>query len=159
MKPFTLYVDAHSNADTMYQPDYIRLEVTPGFVDQVNELSQLCRTHDLKSISVTAGPDAWDMQDELRIYGNSLKVSGDEFWFEGLPKHGDAIVESGRVEIADLCRLMLPDPINPDDFASRSILREGDTVFYASDNNLEGLMLDIETAEGALPGADDTVTP
>jgi hypothetical protein len=101
-EPFKLIVEARAVTESGDGPDYAEITVSPLLMERLFDLSRLCDREGLESITVSAKPDKWDQEDALLIHGNSLRVFGDEFWFEAHPKHADYSVETSAIRIADL---------------------------------------------------------
>jgi hypothetical protein len=79
--------------------------------------------------------DRWDLQDELRIRGESLWVWRNTFWFEAHLKHADYNVETAIIDIASLASVAVLST-EGDGFR-----RVGDKVFYAeNDKGLNDLI-------------------
>jgi hypothetical protein len=130
-EPFVLVVRARSTSKYGDGPQYAEIRVTTEFVEHLVRLSRLCKEHRLRSVTAGyAAVDRWDQEDDLRITGDTLRVYGDDFWFEAYPKYGNYTVETVAIDIEDLASV-----------ATRSkefvdFRRVGDKVFYADDDDV-----------------------
>jgi hypothetical protein len=104
--PFTLVVEAHAISEFGDSPKYAKLGVTPGFIEHLLALSNLCQEHQLESVTTNDAVDLWDRGEELRIRGDSLRVLKDAFWFEAYPKHADYNIETRAMILDDLIRVV-----------------------------------------------------
>lgn len=68
-------------------------------------MSQIGEKNGLESVSVSAGPEQWDQQDELRISVNSLIVADDRFWFQAYSEQGMFNVETQGMPVGELVRV------------------------------------------------------
>jgi hypothetical protein len=134
-KPFTLVVKAHATSEFGEGPKYAEVSVTPDFIEHLLKFSKLCEEHGLESVTTPGAMDRWDLQDELRIRGESLWVWRNTFWFEAHLKHADFNVETAIIDIASLASVAV---LSADGDGFR---RVGDKVFYAeSDEGLNDLI-------------------
>lgn len=149
-EPFKLVVEAYATDEYGEGPSWAEVTVTPGFLQTLERLRRVCQDEKLESVTVPQGPDRWDLEDDLRIRGDSLRVWRDDFWFEAHPKHRDYSVETRSILIDHMIRVArkiasgdVENPL-PDGF----LIREG-IVFYdgvrAAD--LASAYLDTEDAQ------------
>jgi hypothetical protein len=128
-KPFTLVVRARAVSEFVEAPEYAEIHVTPQFVEKLARLSRLCKEHGLRSVTTGDAVERWDQEDELRIRGNSLRIYGDDFWFEAYPKYGNYNVETVAISIADLASVATLST------EGAGFRRVGNKVFYADDED------------------------
>lgn len=102
MKTVQLLMEVHATDEYGDAPEFAVVEITQDFLERLSVLSALCKSNGLESVSVSAGPESWHREEELRITGDSLRVFGDVFWFEAYPKHGNYQVETQSVDIPAL---------------------------------------------------------
>jgi hypothetical protein len=134
-EPFTLVVKAYPTSNFGEGPEYAEISVTPDFIEHLLKLSKLCEDHGLQSVTTSDAVDRWDMDHELRITGDSMRVWDGTFWFEAWPKHADYHVETLAIEIASLASVAA---LSSEGAGFRRI---GDKVFYAdSDEDLNDLI-------------------
>jgi hypothetical protein len=135
-EPFILVAQARAANEFGEGPEYAEIRVTPQFVEKLVRLSRLCEEHGLRSVTTgDAAVDRWDQEDELRIRGDSLRVYGDDFWFEAYPKYGNYNVETVAISIADLASVATLST------EGAGFHRVGDKVFYVDDADaLDGLI-------------------
>jgi hypothetical protein len=134
-EPFTLVVKAHATSEFGEGVEYAEVSVTPDFIEHLLKLSKLCEEHGLESVTTPDAMDRWDLQDELRIRGDSLRVWRNTFWFESRPKHADYNVETAIIDIASLASVAVLSS------EGAGFRRVGDKVFYAeSDEGLNDLI-------------------
>lgn len=105
MRNFKLVIEARALNDFGGKLDFAVIEISQTFIDRLIQLSRICEINGLESVSVSAGPDQWDQQDELRISGNSLIVADDRFWFQAYPKHAMFNVETQGMPVGELVRV------------------------------------------------------
>ena len=98
----TLILGAHAVSDHADGPAWARIELTEEFLRKVERLSALCSEHKLRSVTVHAAPDEWDLQDELNLTWDRLEVHGDSLWFSCSPKHGTYECETQAIGLEDL---------------------------------------------------------
>lgn len=104
MKTFQLVVDVRATDEFGDAPAFAAIEVTPEFLARLCELSELCKRYALESVNVSSGQVTWQRSDEFRITGDSLRVYGEDFWFEAYPKHAYYQIETAAVCIPDLIK-------------------------------------------------------
>lgn len=104
-EPFKLVVEAYATDEYGEGPSWAEVTVTPGFLQTLERLRRVCQDEKLESVTVPQGPDRWDLEDDLRIRGDSLRVWRDDFWFEAHPKHRDYSVETRSILIDHLIRV------------------------------------------------------
>lgn len=135
-EPFKLVVEAYATDEYGEGPSWAEVTVTPGFLQTLERLRRVCQDEKLESVTVPQGPDRWDLEDDLRIRGDSLRVWRDDFWFEAHPKHRDYSVESRSIFIDDLVRIAARvasnDTENP--LPSGFTVRKGIYFYDASDS-------------------------
>lgn len=114
---------------------WAEMTVTPEFLQTLERLRRVCQDENLESLTIPQGPDRWDLEDDLRIRGDSLRVWRDDFWFEAHPKHRNYSVETRSILIDHLIRVArriadddVENPL-PDGFA----IRNGIVFYGASD--------------------------
>jgi hypothetical protein len=105
MKNFKLVAEAFALDEYGDGPAFAEIDVDQEFLDRLLALSRVCADNGLESLTVTSSPRRWDGEDELCIVGDSLRVWGDEFWFEAHPKHMDYNVETRGIAISELIRI------------------------------------------------------
>lgn len=134
-EPFKLVVEAYATDEFGEGPSWAEVTVTPEFLQTLERLRRVCQDENLESVTVPQGPDPWDLEDDLRIRGDSLRVWQDSFWFEAQPKHRDYSVETRSILIDHLIRVArkiadddVENPL-PDGFA----IRNGIVFYDASD--------------------------
>lgn len=104
-EPFRLVVEAYATDEFGEGPSWAEMTVTPEFLQTLERLRRVCQDENLESVTIPQSPDRWDLEDDLRIRGDSLRVWRDDFWFEAHPKHRDYSVETRSVSIGDLTRV------------------------------------------------------
>lgn len=119
----TLILGAHAVSDHADGPAWARIELTEEFLQRVEQLSALCVEHKLRSVTIHAAPDEWDLQDELRLTYDRLEVHGDSLWFSCSPKHGTYECETHAIGLEDL-KALIAGRLTESDFVF-----EGDFVF------------------------------
>jgi hypothetical protein len=95
----TVYFEAYACDEHGDSPAFARLNVDVAFLARVGYLGALVQGHRLASVTTYDGPDAWDLQDELRLGPSELVVHGGDFWFQTYPKGVDYRVETRMVDI------------------------------------------------------------
>ncbi len=155
-EPFKLIVEAYAVSEFGDGPAYAEITVRPLLMERLLDLSRLCEQEGLESITVSAGPDKWDREDELRIRGDSLRVFGDEFWFEAHPKHADYSVETRGIRIADLVAVASPAPV-VGDTVNPSFRWSNSVLFYASDGIPADLIEMVEAKDNTCSECGDKV--
>lgn len=92
----TAYIEAYACSDYGDGPLFAKLSVTPKFISKLNQLSNLCKDHNLSEVRVCEYPDWWGPgdEDELRLTCGELVVTKTEFWFVDQPKHSDYHIET-----------------------------------------------------------------
>lgn len=133
-EPFKLVVQAHATSEFGEGPAWAEILITPEFIGRLRRLSRLCQEEGLESVTTAEAPGKWDQEDDLRIRGNSLRVWGDEFWFEAWPKNRDYGIETVPVSIADLATVAT---LGTD---CAGFQRIDDKVFYADSDGLPGVL-------------------
>jgi hypothetical protein len=101
-EPVRFYMEARSTSEYGDSPAYAKLNVTPGLLAQIKELSGLCESHNLCSVHVDGSPDFWGpkgSEDEFRLRDGELVVTKDGFWFTARPKHADYDIETSYVDV------------------------------------------------------------
>lgn len=146
--PFKLIIDAYACSEFGDGPAYAELTVYQVFFDRLRELSWLCKERGLESVSVPAGPDYWDNEDDLRIRGNSLVVTDDSFWFSAYPKHADYAVETRAIDIETFIQIATEGPA----FTSDSPLAEcfewhNGKLYFCGDTGLLPDLIDMVEAK------------
>ena len=122
----TLILSAHAVSDYADGPDWVRIELTEGFLQRVEQLSALCLEHGLRSVTVHDGPAEWHLQDELRLSNNLLEVYGVAFWFSCYPKHDTYACESDAIGLGELRAAI-------EGGSGYGFIFEGDLVFQNKD--------------------------
>lgn len=150
-EPFKLIVEAYAVSEFGDGPAYAEIKIDQRFLDRLQRLSRLCKENGLESVTVSAWPDRWDAEDELRIRGDSLRVWGDDFWFEAHPKHADYSVETRGIRIADLCSATT---LKTDGAGFRW---SNGKLFYASDGILADLIEMVEAKDNTCLECGDKV--
>ena len=141
IETFELVIDAYALNEWGDGPAYAVVNVDRAFCDRLVRLRRLCGDNDLESVTVAAGPDRWENQDELRIRGDSLRVCGDAFWFEAYPKHADYGVETRSIEIDALLKIAAAGPNAPPE---SDCFRWSDSrLYYAGDPGLVTDLVDL----------------
>ena len=70
----TLILGAHAVSEHADGPAWVRIELTEGFLQRVEQLSALCVEHKLRSVTTSDRPAEWDLEDELRLSYDRLEV-------------------------------------------------------------------------------------
>lgn len=122
----TLILGAHAVSEHADGPAWVRVELTEGFLREVERLSALCSEHKLRSVTTHGAPVEWDLQDELNLTWDRLEVHGEALWFSCSPKHGTYECESKVIGLAQLRRLL-------EGKAEDGLIFEGDLVFESED--------------------------
>lgn len=140
-EPFKLVVKAYAVSDYYVGgPSWAEVTVTPKFLHTLKRLRRFCREEVLESVTIQESPDRWDLQDDLRIRDDSMRVFGDSFWFEARPKHADYFVETQMIGIDDL--ISVAEKIAGNDVESPMpdgfLIRRG-VVFYDNSNSEDDL--------------------
>lgn len=104
-EPFKLVVEAYATDEYGEGPSWADVTVTPEFLQTLERLRRVCQDEKLESVTVPQGPDRWDLEDDLRIRDDSLRVYRDDFWFEAHPKHSDYSVETRSILIDHLVQV------------------------------------------------------
>ena len=99
---FELIIEAYAVHDLGDSSSYAAIMVDEAFVKRLKQVQKLCEQHKLESVSLSLAPDFWESGDELRIGYDSLRVSGESFWFEAIPKHAGYSVETRMIDIRHL---------------------------------------------------------
>lgn len=102
MNPFKMVVAAFAASEFGEGPSYAEITVDEVFIERLVRLSQVCNDNALESVTVADAPDKWDNEDDMRIRGCSLRVFGDDCWFEAYPKYADYSIETRGMSITML---------------------------------------------------------
>lgn len=105
MKNFKLVIEARAQNEDGGGPDFAAIEINQTFIDRLIQLSGICESNGLESVSVSAGPDQWDQQDELMVRCNSFIVGDGIFWFQAYSKQAMIEVETQAMPIDELVRI------------------------------------------------------
>lgn len=104
LSPFKLVVEAYATDEYGEGPSWAEVTVTPGFLQTLERLRRVCQDENLESVTVPQGPDLWDLEDDLRIRGDSLRVWRDDFWFDAHPKHMQLLGWKAQRDLAAMCQ-------------------------------------------------------
>lgn len=106
VKPFKLVIGASATSEFGEGPEWAGVTVTPEFLQTLLRLRRVCRDEKLESVTVSQAPDCWDQEEYFRIRGDSLRVWGNDFWFEAHPKYADYNVETRAIDIDKLLKVV-----------------------------------------------------
>lgn len=118
----TLILEAYAHGGYNEGPAWAKWELTDERLERLELLSAICAKNELHSVTTRDPVDEWHNEDELRLRGDELHVSGSSLWFSCYPKHADYECETRIMELSDLQKLMRGEPV--DEF-----IVEGDLVF------------------------------
>jgi hypothetical protein len=90
------YIEAYACSDYGDGPLFAMRSVTPKFIAKLNQLSNLCKDHNLSEVRVYDYPDWWGPgdEDELCLTCGELVVTKTDFWYVDQPKHSDYNIET-----------------------------------------------------------------
>ena len=150
MNPFRLIVDAFAASEFGEGPSYAEITVDHAFIERLVRLSRVCFDNSLESVAVAEAPERWGNEEDLRIHGSSLRVWGDDFWFEAHPKYADYNVETRGMSVVTLKNIAEAgaDADAPDDCFKWS---NGTLYFTGNPDSVSDLIDMIEDKE-AEPG-------
>lgn len=94
-----LVVKVYATSEYGDAPSFAAVDVTPELVAHLNHLSEVCAGNCLSQVQTHNGPDAWDLEDDLRLRGDTLHVDDTRFYYSAYPKHGDYTVETCSLDI------------------------------------------------------------
>lgn len=136
---FKLVIDAYACDELGNGPAYAVITVDQGFIDQLNQLLELCKTHKLESATVSLGPDFWDNEVALQIGCDELVITSDgQFWFKARLDNADYTVETKGMDIESLQEIA---ELGPDTSSENDHFRWSKGVLYSS--NDPGLINDL----------------
>jgi len=124
----TVYLQAYATDDGN-GPGYARLEVTPGFIHQVQAVRALCKEIGLTEARISGAPEQWGpgtSEEELRLTAPELVVTPTMFWFEDVPQHMPFHIETACEDIDRFVEAVsgpgepLYIGIDPDDVAEQN---------------------------------------
>jgi hypothetical protein len=106
-KPFDLYIEAFSTGHDSTR--WLRVHVDQSFVDAILAQQQVCLKKKLESTATSESwGQEWDCGEELRIQGDTLVVTDEDFWFHAYPKHSNDAVETHAMTISALLAALDP---------------------------------------------------
>lgn len=100
-----LFVRVFADAEADY-PVYAKVNVTAELLASISKLSKLVSDNHIKHATTYGSPDEWENEDEYRIRGDEMHVSGENFWFTGYPKHADFNIGTNAISIKDAMQLL-----------------------------------------------------
>ena len=101
-----LVVKAYATSEYGDSPSFAVVDVTPELVAHLNHLREVCVGNCLSQVQTRNGPDEWDLEDDLRLRGDTLHVDDTGFYYSAYPKHGDYTVETPALDIVWLKELL-----------------------------------------------------
>lgn len=100
-KPITLFIDAFACDDWAESPNWVKVLVTPEFVQTILE-NQALAQNGRSEIQLDVGPDAWDLEAVIPLDVEGLSVTSSEFWYSAIPMHQNFKWQSRPLPIAHL---------------------------------------------------------
>ncbi|TXI09412.1 MAG: hypothetical protein E6Q76_05775 [Rhizobium sp.] len=100
--PFDLYLTAHSVDENGESPDFCKLRVDAGLLQEIESLRGLCQAAGLDEVHRPTIAEEWGPEAtviDLRLGGGSLVVTPYAFWIECTPRYG-ARVQSDCLSVS-----------------------------------------------------------
>ena len=137
-----LVVKVYATSEYGDSPCFALVNVTPKWVAHLQRLSEVCVSNNLSQVQTHDGPDEWDLEDDLRLRGDTLHV--DELgyvYYSAYPKHCDYCVETCLLGIAWLRELL--------EKGEHPYIRVIEGVAYYPDSDADDLKAMIDEREQA----------
>jgi len=80
-------------------PEFFVVDVTAELMERIEQLTRLCE-NGIISITADSNEGQWGgpgIEDEMRLFGQEIVVSRDDFWFQIYKKHQDGHIETESV--------------------------------------------------------------
>lgn len=113
-----VHFEAYACDDYGDGPKFASNRIDKRFLDNLKDLQNLCRLHDLTEVRQSIQPDMWGPQgieDEIRLHQSpELVITASSFWFVDRPKHSNYTIETraqGIDELLALIELAQPDDV------------------------------------------------
>lgn len=97
--PVGLYTGVDSDNEWTEDPSWAKVPITQAFVDQLQDLRQLCVERELDRVSVDCSGVTWQKEEDRQIRGDKLHVDEDTWWISAHPKHGDYDIRTHPIYI------------------------------------------------------------
>ena len=102
--PVTVYTEVYTESEAP-GPRWAKFVLDRAMLERIALGLDLCREHDLASVSFHAWPEKWEAS-ESRMDTSKLAVADGHFWFEGQTK-GDTDVQTLSLPVIELCQVVL----------------------------------------------------
>lgn len=133
MKPFNLVIEAFCTDEHSDSPAFGAIEMTDELLARIKSIGTLLEANGLEQAKALASP-TWDQEDDLRIRGERLAVTKDEFWFTAYSKYGSGHFETRSLMVRDLERMVEAVAAGATQENESFVLRDG-VIYYDGGNN------------------------